>query len=78
MVDEKIISIISKMLEEEDAECNITGDMKLCDLALNSVSYIKAVVEIEKEFGIEFDDDDLDIENFETVNDFIEVVKELL
>ncbi len=54
-------------------ENGITIDVndKLQELGINSLSFIKIVVSIESAFSVEFDDEYLNFEKFNTVNDLI-------
>ncbi len=70
---EKIVEIIQNAcaLEEE-----ITTESELKLLSLDSLSFVGAVVEIEEEFGLEFELDELGIFNWKTVGDIIKNVEE--
>ena len=72
---EKIIEIIRNVcaLEEND----ITVETKLKDISLDSLSFIEAIVNIEREFNIEFEIDQADLVYWNTVGDIILKVKEL-
>ncbi len=63
---EKIIEIIKKTV---DFECNIGKDVKLEDMGINSLLFIRVVVALEEMFDIEFDGESLNYENFKTVDD---------
>ena len=52
----------------------------LKDIGINSISYIKIIVEIESEYGFEFSDDDLDFESKKSISfgDFVNhIIKEI-
>jgi len=70
---EKIIEMIKKScaLEEE-----ITLQTKFNEISLDSLSFISLIVNLEKKFDIEFDDEELDIYDLETVQDLIDSVEE--
>ncbi len=60
---------------------NGEGDLltaNLVDLNINSITFIKLVIEMEKEFDIEFEDDDLDISRFPTFQGIAQFVAEKL
>ncbi|MCY9512513.1 acyl carrier protein [Paenibacillus apiarius] len=63
----KLEKIINEILVTED----IKGIGENDSLGLNSVQFIQLVVEIEKEFDIEFADDDLNLSNFGSLNSLI-------
>lgn len=77
MVEKTIISLIYDMMEKNDEELNISNSTEIASLGLNSITFIKFIVAIEEKFNIEFDDDDLNVEDYKTVNDFSMKVKEL-
>lgn len=72
---EKIIEIIRDAcaIEEND----ITSQTKLQELSLDSLSFIEVIVNIEKQFDIEFEIDQADIAYWDKVEDIIQKVKEL-
>ena len=73
---EKIIEIIRNAcaLEEND----ITLETKLQDLSLDSLSFIEAIVSIEQEFDIEFEDESLNIYEWKTVEEIIQYVEKII
>ena len=77
MLDDKILKIIQEVLKANNKDFDISIDMDLKRLGLNSLTYIKVIVDIENELDIMFDDDELDIESFKTVGDFVERVKQI-
>lgn len=54
----------------------IKPDDDLSSFGVNSVNFIKLVVAVEEEFGFEFDDEQLDFNNFKTINGIVEYIKE--
>lgn len=54
--------------EKIQTELEITGETPL-EALLNSVTYIQFLIACEDNFGIEIDDDELDMQNFRTLND---------
>lgn len=72
--EETIFRLIAEQFSVPVKEINI--DMHLVnDLNADSLDSIEIVVECEKEFDIEIDDDDL--ENIQTVKDIVYLVQEL-
>ena len=71
---EKIIEIIKNAcaLEEE-----VTQETELQNTSLDSLSFIEAIVNIEKEFNIEFDFEQIDLSKWVSVNDIIVRTREL-
>ena len=72
---DKIIQIIKDAcaLEEEVKE---NSDLKT--LSLDSLSFVEMLVNIENEFEIEFEDEELNFFGWENVSDLINAVKEKL
>ena len=56
----------------------ITPDILLVDLHVNSITFIKIVVELEAKFDIEFQDEKLLITEFPAVKDFIDYICEII
>lgn len=69
---ETIIEIIGNAcaLEEKD----IILQTKLKDISIDSLSFIEALVNIEQTFGIEFDEEDLNIYDWDSIEDLFLVV----
>lgn len=75
---EEIKEIIKKIVKEntndnyELTEEDFTADLKM--MQLNSIQFIKIIVEIENKFDFEFEDDALDIQNYATLNDLVKFI----
>lgn len=70
---EKILTIIKEACALEE---NMDENTTLESLSLDSLSFVEALVEIEEEFHIEFDIDELGIFNWEKIEDIIKNVEE--
>ena len=70
---EKIIELIRNFCAIEE---NIDEKTKLSHLSLDSLTFISIIVNLEDEFQIEFDIDDLNMKNWEEVQNIIETVEE--
>lgn len=70
----KIMELVrqSCALEEE----NIRLDTKLNEISLDSLSFISLIVNLEQEFDMEFDDEELNIYDWETVQEIVNLVEE--
>lgn len=63
-IEQKLKDVIANVATQDvDAESITEKTILTNDLGYDSVQVIKLVVELENEFNIEIDDDDLDIEN---------------
>lgn len=74
-VESRLLKILKEKLEVSEA-VNIKPEHSLQALDINSVSFVKLVVEIEKEFGFEFQDDSIDMNKLSTVRNLIEFIEE--
>lgn len=74
--EEIIRKVVSRNCDSNDESNQIGLDENLQDLGVNSSSYIRIVTDIEKEFDIEFDDENLDYKRFATLKDIINFVEE--
>lgn len=69
MLNIELKTRLKKILNETlNREVNLENEIKLGDL-LSSLDFVKLVVIIEKEFDIEFYDEDLDLNIFENIKD---------
>lgn len=69
-MDEKIIKILGKYLDEDaefNYECNLSTD-----LGLDSMDYIEIITEIEDVYGIQVNDEEL--VELETVGDIVDYI----
>lgn len=73
MNTERIVQIIKSACAFEEA-VTIKSELKL--LSLDSLSFVGVIVEMEDEFGIEFDIDEIDISEWKTVGDVVKAVEE--
>lgn len=74
-IENKIIELISSKI---DCGCkiNLCSESPFDELHLNSIAFIQIVVEIENAFQIEFDDDHLSTEFFNSIKDLVNYVDE--
>ncbi len=82
-VNELVMDTIKRVLTEqpEEVDINLDGikeEDNILELGLNSISYIKLIVEIENEFDIEFEDCMLDYTTMESIKDIIDTVNNKL
>lgn len=73
-VEEKLKEILVSELELEEVTLNLND--KFEHLGVNSAVFIKFVVKLEDAFDIEFDDDNLDYDNFQTIADIIRYIEQ--
>ncbi len=73
--DLKILEVIKNNVNPESSLEKITLDSPISSLGLSSINFIKIVVVLENEFGFEFNDEELNISHFGTVQELIHYVK---
>ena len=71
-MDKKIIAQIKNACALKE---KITLKSKFTELSIDSLSFIELIVRIEDEFNITFSDDELDINLYPSVKEFINLVK---
>ena len=77
MVDtRKVIQIIRDCCAL--TEDGITPETEIKSISLDSLSFVELIVNLEAEFGISFDDEQLNIYDYATVQDIINFVEELI
>lgn len=67
IMEEKVREIILSILERNNNE-EVTSDTPL---DIDSIEFVRIVVELEEEFEIEFQDFDLNINSFQKISDYI-------
>lgn len=72
---EKIMQVVREVIEQD---VDIKYDTEFNSVGLDSVSFIRVVVALENKYGIEFQDEYLDYERYNTVADFCKYVERLL
>jgi len=77
---EKIIEFLNNMLnaEENENKINIKEDLDLSEIGLTSINMINLIVYLEDTFDFDFDDDELLLENLNTVTKIEECVNKTL
>lgn len=73
-VYEKIVEIVKRHLYEIAPEMEVTLESRLIDLGINSIGFIKIIVEVENEYDFEFNDLDLDFKKYVTIKDFCDYI----
>ena len=77
---EKIVEFLNNMLntEENENKINITEDLDLSEIGLTSINMINLIVYLEDTFDFDFDDDELLLENLNTVTKIEECINKTL
>jgi acyl carrier protein len=77
-IDNSIKLVIIKHIDIALNIDKISSDQYLADIGVNSINFIRMIIEIEQEYDIQFDIDKLGIESFEQVGNFIAYVDKLV
>ena len=77
-IRKKIIEILAANSGIESAINYLENNDDLTQLNMNSISFIKTVVELEREFDFEFEDEALDYNKYKSLNLLCDYVKKLM
>lgn len=65
----------TKLMELLKITSKIDKDVNLFELGLESLMIVHLILELEEEIGIEFDDEKLLLENFESIEKIVMVIE---
>lgn len=65
---EKITEFLNNMLETQEKNIVIKDDLDLSEIGLTSINLINLIVYLEDTFDFEFDDEELLLENLNTIS----------
>ncbi len=75
MNDDKIISIVRDAVNQIKKDLpNVDLHTKMEDIGFDSLEFIKFIVAIEDHFGFNFLDEDLVLNQYREINDFVELI----
>lgn len=76
---ERIENTISNILNIEPEKIReISRDETLNRIGVDSVNFIEVVISLEDEFNVEFEDDELLLQNLNTINKLTNIIKQKL
>lgn len=70
MIENRIIEVIGKLTVVKE----IATDNQLLQLGFDSLKKVELIIELENEFGLQFEDSELNPQNFNSVKDLLELV----
>lgn len=70
----QLLQIYRGYLPEETAAKVLNGQTRMEEMAIRSVDFIRIIIDIENQFGFEFEDEDLQPERYETIDDMAQYV----
>lgn len=71
-IDKEIVKLLFEIGELSD---NINLNTTFDEIELDSIEFITIIVEVESNYEIEFDDENMLISNYQSIGDFVEYVK---
>jgi len=74
-IEAKIRRVISESIDLITPMEQVGLDDNLLQLGMDSINIIKVIINIESEFGFEFTDEDLNMENFRNIRNLVEYVQ---
>lgn len=75
----KIIGIMSNLFQNSDVDTDVLEYVDLIDdLGMDSVNFISLIIELEAEFDIQIQDDQLLMDKFREYSSIYSIVEELL
>lgn len=74
-MEQKILEIISETLEDNGAELNTNSNLQ--EIGLDSTNIVEILIECELIFDIDVLDNDLNLDDFNTVEDIINYIETL-
>ncbi|CDC76128.1 putative peptide synthetase [Candidatus Colimorpha enterica] len=75
----KIIGIMSNLFQNSDVDTDVLKYVDLIDdLGMDSVNFISLIIELEAEFDIQIQDDQLLMDKFREYSSIYSIVEELL
>lgn len=75
-IEAKVRKILKKNINFDADIYEIADDVNLSNLGMDSISTIKIIVAIEKDFNIKFADEDLIGSNFKDINSLVKYIKD--
>ena len=78
IIEEKVSNSLQKIGGNEIAIAKINSATNFSEIGVTSADYIKLIVSLEEEFGIEIEDENLIPDNFKTYGDFIDLLERLI
>lgn len=74
-IEKYLVNELKKYLQ---LNSNITSNQNLFDIGLDSLSLINLIIDIENSYKFEFDDSDMVLEKFSTIESIINLVDNYL
>lgn len=72
---QKVMDLLRDNVDEPALLDKCGPDDDLSALGINSLTFIKLVIATEMEFGVSWNDEDLDFRNFSTINQIMNYIR---
>ncbi|GCE15715.1 acyl carrier protein [Tengunoibacter tsumagoiensis] len=76
-VVDQVITILQGVCQNEHLKLlpQLNGETNLRELGIDSLLFIKFVVKLEVEFDVDFDDENMNIDAFSTIQDIVNYIE---
>lgn len=71
---DRVMDLLRENVDDPSMLEQCGPDDDLSSLGINSLTFIKLVIATEMEFGVSWDDEDLDFRNFSTINQIMNYI----
>lgn len=75
-IKEQVISVIEERFPDRNVKAVLEQTDDFSKLEINSIEYVKLVVDLETAFDIEFEDEKLKAGSFRTIEDLCSYIKQ--
>lgn len=73
-IRQNISRILNDTVKSNSINTDINDGIEFSGFSVNSITFVMLILNIEDEYEIEFDDDDLDINKYHSLDDLAEYV----
>lgn len=71
----RVLTMLREVLDDNKEQLDTIGSNEdLSVLGVNSITFIRIVLALEMEFGVAWDDDDLEYQNFLTIDNIVNYI----
>lgn len=75
-IEEKLLEILKNNSKVENLEARDLNEITFNEIGVNSLNFIKIIVELEEAFDIEFDDEQINYGLLNNIHDLIVLIEE--
>lgn len=74
-VDGKVLEAIYRIIPNGDLKISLNAALQ--DIGIDSINFIKLIIELEETFSLDFDEDILTMRHFERIKDIVDYIERL-